>query len=619
MEPSHEQVLATLIDSLLQLREGALQLEEDFSAQLAKIPPSHRQCGRNLVHYLSVRQHDIRELQYQLHALGLSSLGRMEAYVLPTIDAVLLALHRLADRTPPDIELQTSYEGFQTGRAHLDRNTAALFGEFESARQPRIMVTMPSEGAERYKLILELVQAGMDVMRINCSKDDQETWTKMIEHLRQAEQETGRSCKIQMDLAGPNPRTGPLEAKPTVLHWRPHLSKVGKILQRAKIWISAQDKKPKTADELLPVLADTLHKIHRHDEVLVTDTRGRQHILEVISVEKGGCWAEGEDEAFVEPSAPFCVLRNDEPVVQGNIADTFENTAEEEFSLAVGDLLALTRNDILGHPPKRDAEGIVTEPASIGCNLPEIFADVQTGDRFFYDDGELGAIVRETSAERIVVEITQTRKDSVKIKSDKGINFPDTDFHLPALTEKDRADLDFLVAHADVLGYSFVRHVSDVEDLIEELDRRDATHLGVVLKIETQQAFQNLPELLLTSLRHPPVGVMVARGDMGVELGFNRMSEIQEEILWLSEAAHVPVVWATQVLESLAKKGLPTRAEVTDAAMSGRAECVMLNKGEHIVETVQFLSDILVRMQNHQRKKLATLRKLSVSNVHSAS
>src|SRR6188768_3687599 len=110
--------------------------------------------------------------------------------------------------------------------------------------------------------------------------------------------------------------------------------------------------------------------------------------------------------------------------------------------------------------------------------------------------------------------------------------------------------------------------------------------MGIVLKIETARAFQNLPRLILTGMRSPPVGVMVARGDLGVELGFERLAEVQEEILWLCEAAHVPVIWATQVLEGLANHGQPSRAEVTDAAMGQRAECVMLNKGPEIVAAV---------------------------------
>ena len=181
-------------------------------------------------------------------------------------------------------------------------------------------------------------------------------------------------------------------------------------------------------------------------------------------------------------------------------------------------------------------------------------------------------------------------------------------------SEQDLAQLDFAVACADMVGLSFVRSPEDVLNLERELDCRKGSHLGIVLKVETRAAFEQLPNLLLTALRSPPVGVMVARGDLAVEMGFERLAEVQEQILWLCEAAHVPVIWATQVLESLAKKGLPSRAEVTDAAMSGRAECVMLNKGPHVLNAVRFLDNVMTRMQTHQTKKRAMLRKLSVSD-----
>jgi pyruvate kinase len=107
---------------------------------------------------------------------------------------------------------------------------------------------------------------------------------------------------------------------------------------------------------------------------------------------------------------------------------------------------------------------------------------------------------------------------------------------------------------------------------------------AIVLKIETHRGFDNLPVMLLEAMESPGCAVMIARGDLAVECAFERMAEVQEEILWLCEAAHVPVAWATQVLETLAKQGVPSRAEVTDAAMSHRAECVMLNKGPYIVQ-----------------------------------
>jgi pyruvate kinase len=114
------------------------------------------------------------------------------------------------------------------------------------------------------------------------------------------------------------------------------------------------------------------------------------------------------------------------------------------------------------------------------------------------------------------------------------------------------------------------------------------------------------------------VGVMIARGDLAVECGYQRLAEVQEEILWICEAAHVPVIWATQVLESLAKTGIPSRAEITDAAMGERAECVMLNKGPYIVMATRALDDILRRMESHHEKKRSMLRKLHLAAAFQA-
>jgi len=119
-------------------------------------------------------------------------------------------------------------------------------------------------------------------------------------------------------------------------------------------------------------------------------------------------------------------------------------------------------------------------------------------------------------------------------------------------------------------------------------------------------------------LRSETAGVMIARGDLAVECGFERLAEVQEEILWLCEAAHVPVVRATQVLETLAKTGRATRAEVSDAALAERAECVMLNKGAFITQAVTSLDDILRRMKGHQDKKSALFRALGVALAFSA-
>jgi hypothetical protein len=158
-----------------------------------------------------------------------------------------------------------------------------------------------------------------------------------------------------------------------------------------------------------------------------------------------------------------------------------------------------------------------------------------------------------------------------------------------------------------------VQTEADLTALIDELEARLPGHRAppaLVLKIETEKAVRNLPALIVRAAGKLPIAVMIARGDLAIELGYARIAEIQEEILWLCEAAHVPVIWATQVLEGMAKQGVPSRAEVTDAAMAGRAECVMLNKGPHIVATVEMLATVLARMQGHQHKKTPQLRVL---------
>jgi pyruvate kinase len=284
--------------------------------------------------------------------------------------------------------------------------------------------------------------------------------------------------------------------------------------------------------------------------------------------------------------------------------------------LEAGDSLIVTLDSIPGRPALHDEHDKVLEPAHIGCSLPELLTAVQAGQRILFDDGKFEGTIREVRPDQFRAELFRAGVGTAKLRAEKGINAPDTRLRLSALTEKDLQDLKFVARHADMVSLSFVHTPQDIEQLHGELERLSAHELGIILKIENRQAFEQLPKLLMTALRRPPVAVMVARGDLGVEIGFERMAEVQEEMLWLCESAHVPVIWATQVLESLAKQGVPSRGEVTDAAMSCRAECVMLNKGPYMSETIRFLTDVSQRMSQHRVKRVATLRRLSVADAY---
>ena len=249
-------------------------------------------------------------------------------------------------------------------------------------------------------------------------------------------------------------------------------------------------------------------------------------------------------------------------------------------------------------------------PAAIGCTLPEALAQVRKGERVWFDDGRIGGVVCRRRGSGVEIEITQARDGGEALAADKGINLPDTQLDLPALSAKDIGDLASVARCADLVGLSFAQSAADVRALREQLAAHGVAQLGLVLKIETRRGFEHLPEMLFAAMAGPAAGVMIARGDLAVECGYERMAEVQEEILWACEAAHMPVVWATQVLETLAKTGRPSRAEITDAAMGERAECVMLNKGPHILDAMRMLDDILRRMQAHQSKKRPLMRAL---------
>ncbi len=235
------------------------------------------------------------------------------------------------------------------------------------------------------------------------------------------------------------------------------------------------------------------------------------------------------------------------------------------------------------------------------------------GEPIWLDDGRIGGVIRKVAPDKVSVEITQARPAGEKLGAKRGINVPESHMRLSSLTKEDLEALPFVVKNADIVEMSFVRTEADVLDLQSHLAKLGGEKLGLILKIETREGFDQLPRLLLAAMRTRAVGVMIARGDLAVECGYQRLAEVQEEILWVCEAAHMPVIWATQVLESLAKNGIPSRSEITDAAMGERAECVMLNKGPYIVTAVRVLGDILGRMQPHHEKKNSMLRKLHLA------
>lgn len=608
--------LRPLIDDLERLHSDMLDLVKENLPMLEQIQPDSRLSAANLLHYLALRRRDVRGLQDQLAALGLSSLGRTETHVISGVRAViriLASLQKLKPHLHPPAEAVCDGD---VGRRLLERNTNLLLGPEPEGRNVRIMVTMPSEAATDYALVRDLLHRGMNCMRINCAHDGEEAWSGMIRNLRQAEKETGKSCKIEMDVAGPKLRTGPIKPGPAVLKIRPTRDEFGRIVKPARIWLTPQAKpeeSPEPEAAGLPVPGRWLASLTPGDRIRFTDTRGARRSMKIADAAGRSRWAESTHTAYIASGLTLMADYQDKtrPCLRSRAGQI--PPKQQTLILRLGDTLVLTRSLEPGEPGQAATDTEAARPARVGVTLPAFFDCVQPGQPIWFDDGKIGGVIRGVTPEEVTVEIQHARVAGEKLAAEKGINLPETSLITPALTEEDLRALAFIVKNADMLGYSFVRTDEDVRLLQSHLTALGAHKLGILLKIETRESFENLPSVLLAAMGSHNVGVMIARGDLAIECGYQRLAEVQEEILWISEAAHVPVVWATQVLESLVKNGTPSRSEITDAAMGVRAECVMLNKGPYIASAVQILDDILRRMQAHQDKKRSMLRKLDVA------
>jgi pyruvate kinase len=462
--------------------------------------PEFLASALNLAQYLALRRHDLRPLQVALMPWGLSSLGRIEARVMPNLDAVIATLEVICGFASAENFQRPPIEFFFEGDRLLQQHTEELFGKASPRRRVTIMVTLPTEAATNYEMVRTMIQRGATCMRINCAHDTPKVWDRMIAQIRKAEQETQTSCKVMMDLGGPKIRTGRVLTPP------------------------------------------------------------------------------GQKRLF----------RGDHLLLHRSLLDlNHESQLEESSTLS-------------------------TDYFQTCCTVPEVLDLLTVGTSVYIDDGKIRTRVIDTQyplpdgQTALLLQVTHAAPKGVRLRPEKGLNFPNTVLPLSPLTQKDLNDLDFIATHADIIGYSFVQRATDIELLQHELAQRignRSTHPAIVAKIETAIAVSNLPELIIHAAGKQSFGVMIARGDLAVEIGYQRLTEIQEEILWLCEAAHIPVIWATQVLESLVKKGAPSRGEMTDAAMAERAECVMLNKGPFIAEAITILDDVLTRMEAHQLKK----------------
>jgi len=605
LEPDRTvETFRSLRDRLSRLNSELSSSETRATADLANIAPDYRASALNLIHYLVARQIDLRPLQLELSRSGLSSLGRIEGHVADAVAQVIARIDdslacRLGSHREP-MTAATEHVSASEGDQLLHRHSEDLLGARPPHRHVYVMVTAPDAAEVNEAWVGRLLDAGVNVLRVNGAHEDVAEWRHIVQTARRVAKERGVGLRVLVDLPGPKLRTVAPQRGAEVERWRPERDAFGRVTKPCQVTLRAteSDATPPEGQKLsLP--AALLNQIAIGDELTLRDARGRKRRLLVVDRSEKQATATLERTAYVMPGTRVRVRRDGQKIGAFRI----DRVEAQPFRLALveGDRFRLRADGAVA------GAGVIPE---IACSLREPLLALTPGARVLFDDGKLECVVESQELSGVLLRVTRAPGGKFRLGAEKGINLPDTVLSGPSLGEDDERALAFAVEFADIVGASFVRDPGDVRALYARLAQLEAHELGVILKIETVAAFRQLPAILLAAMSRYRLGVMIARGDLAVEAGFERLAELQEEILWLCEAAHLPVIWATQVLDQMARTGQATRAEVTDAAMSVRAECVMLNKGPYITEAVTTLIDILGRMEDHQYKKRSLSRQL---------
>jgi pyruvate kinase len=555
--------------------------------------PQQRRSAVNLAHYLGLRKQQVRQLQLDLAGLGLSSLGRSEGHVRDT----LLRLSAWLDLPRAGTRGRVLKDALDTDAAEtaLHDNTRALFGPHPADRHVHIMVTAPEAAEVTRAWADRVLRAGANILRINAAHESPAEWQRIVENVRARAAALCKTVKVFVDLPGPKLRAEIRRTQPAVLHFPRRKNRAGQTIAP----ISLQLVPRFSAPPQVPLPAEWFGRMRVGDVLRLRDAGERARELVICETSAEGARAECARSLFITPGLAVVWRRGRRRLARAGIGAMPREPCD----------VLLDRGGRFLLNESCSASATQHLPV-LRCPEPGVLAQVKRGERVVLDDGRIVAVVESAGAEGLHCRVTQTAKSPVRLRSGKGLAFPDSHVSLPSFGAEDEVALAFALAHADGVDVSFVNSRRDVDRIVKRLQAQAKPGFGLVLKLETQGAIRNLPDILFAVLRYQPAGLMIARGDLAVEASFEQLAELQEEILGFGEACHLPVIWATQVLDALAHTGVPTRAEITDAAMSMRAECVMLNKGPYVAEATRMLARVIRDMEPRQYKKRALFTRL---------
>ena len=552
------------------------QLRNEINHCLMEFSKSHHidmadASKQNLCAFLGLQKPLNPVLHSNLIKEGFSSIQQMSPHIL-------YSLNKIISHLSSNDQQYENYIDFNNAVFLKKQRNKELLGKSEE--DPiSIMVTLDKTMLERPEIFKELLRAGMTIARINLAHD-YSVWKQLVENIRAAEKELDDvKCKIYVDLPGPKIRVFDFRKiqAPLVIHTENN-SPIGylvsdqgivpSIRHAFKIELNIKEFKDITPGQIIPF----------------TDVKGRKRHFTVLEMIDARCLKVELNKTAILNEETTIKLSHDNHSKVTNLLER-----QPTIKVKKGDILRIYKSHGYHGKPKNNKQ-----PASIGITIPEALKNVKPKDRVFFDDGNICAAVLNVTDTYLDIKITLTRKEREIIKPEKGVNFPDSQVYLnvPAITETDISILPEIAPFVDLVGISFIHQPNDIRIVKRYLDQYTERNIGVIAKIETKHALLSLSKIILEGLNLDLFGVMIARGDLAIEIGYEQLANVQEGILELCRAAHVPVIWATSVLNHMNKKGIPLRAEITDAFMGLRADCIMMNKGPHISSSIKFLQQL---------------------------
>lgn len=577
-------ILKEMLNKLLEVKQNIVNNELTNNKSLD-----------NLNAYVKLRSLDISELQNQLTNIGLSSLGRAQSCVINSLNQDIFILSRLLQKEYKQTSTDVEAINFEEAKAIMIENSK-VFGRVQDNFKTKVMVTLPSEAKDSPQLIADLMANGTSVFRINTAHDDANAWNTMARYIQQENKKQNRNVKIYVDLAGPKNRTGSIKKvfNPFKIgSWRePQFVEILPFSNKEAFTQKAQISTLVVSDEFFNICKDASKlKIDDFDR----ETAQHYHIV------------KEDGKIFINADKKITIFKNTTLKVSNKHLKSKSNLYNfwlepEEIRVFKDDLVIITNQDIEGSKEfvynDKEYAGI------IGTTNKEVFHFIKVDDEIFIDDGKIGLTIVEKNDLGVVCKVFLAKENGTVIKEEKGINFPNTDLDISAITDVDERNFEDIVDFADIIGLSFAQTDADIKKLQNMLTKKGKTSTAIAPKIETKTALENLPKILRELLLWDNYALMIARGDLAIEVGFDNLPYIQDEIFGICEAAHIPVIYATQILENKMKNNLPTRAEVTDAANAQRADCIMLNKGPYVVDTVIAVKNILRNIHKlHQKNR----------------